>query len=166
MPIHAITEDPTDGATQNQTGWPASVQDVQVVGALGWEQRCDQRVSHCFQSTVGESEDEHAPIEQREAGFMRLLWSGHHGDDGGEDMHGESQEHQLAVAEFVANQTTTDDAETKTGETCASDVAKFFRAEAELQSPLGHDAAAHTEADTGRENGEETSPHEATGIGG
>src|SRR5438309_1539441 len=79
-------------------------------------------------------------------------------------MHGESENHQLPVAELVSDNPAEDDDQAEAPKAAAADVAQFLLGEAVIPGPVHQDAATHAEAYPGRENGEEAGPKEPLGI--
>ncbi len=131
------------------------MQDVEVVRAVLREDRGDERVSHGFEGTVREGEDEHAPIEE----VIRVLrGGGAEGDEGRDDVAKQGDRDELTVADFVHQDAADDDAEAEARETSAADGAELSVGEAEGSLPVAEDAATDGEADAGRKDSHEARP--------
>src|SRR5439155_26880845 len=78
----------------------------------------------------------------------------------------ESGDHELAIADLVANDAANNDAKTKARKSCAGDNAKLGAREPEFASPIVEDTTANRRADTSGENGEKAGPEQAFGVRG
>src|ERR1043166_4703873 len=111
------------------------------MGAVVRKESCDEGIGDRFQCAVGDGEYKRPDIEQEIGGVLWHPGAGAEGDEGGQNVKRESSDDQLAITDFVAEHPADDDAETKSGEACAIDVAQLRGSEAEIASPVGQDAA-------------------------
>ena len=123
VPLQCFTQERSRKPSNDQTGRPAGVQDIQVVRAILGKQRCDQRVGHSLQSAVGHGEDERTPVKEMESGHLILPRGCRKCDDGRQHMEREGRDHQLPIADPVADKAANYDSEAKSGKPGAVDVA-------------------------------------------
>ena len=128
-------------AAQHQSGGPAGVENVQVMGSVAREESGDQGIGNGFECAIRHRKNERAPIEELVGGGS----PGHparggKGHKGREEMEHKGGDDELPVAEFVADDAADDDAKTKAGEPGAGDVAEFLAGEAKFGCPVGEDA--------------------------
>src|SRR4029450_6954316 len=78
----------------------------------------------------------------------------------------ECRDHQLSIADPVADNAADYDPETKSGEPGAVNVAQLLAGEAELRTPGGENTSADGKPDACGENRQKSSPEQAPGIWG
>ena len=93
------------------------MQDVKVVSAILWEDRCHERVGDGFKGSVCISEDEHAPVKITVS--VRCIGCSK-GYNGRENVSEQSQSNEFAVANFVYDDAADDNAEAEARKTSSA----------------------------------------------
>ena len=126
------------------------------------EERRHERIRHGFQRPVGKGKNKHAD-GQHLIGVRRGVR--HERDHRRQHVQRKSRDHQLAVADFVADDSADNNTEAKAGESGAADGAQLRGGEAKLGAPVVENTAADAEAHAGGEDGHKAGPKEAFGVG-
>ena len=116
------------------------------MGLVFGKQSRHKRVYYRFASSVADGEHEHAPKQAFISGILRadrvarhhriVNRSGRQRDHCGQEVHDKSKDHQLAVADFVGDQSTEENDDSKSSQTASSNVSKITLCEAELGAPI------------------------------
>src|SRR5436190_9583980 len=166
MQVEEIVEHPAAGAAEDQSGGPTCVQDVEVVRAIAEKESRHEGISHRFQRSVGDGENERPPGEQLPYCFFTHAWSRGKRHDCRKHVQDEGRDDQLAVADFVADDSADDDAEAETSESHSADVAEVLAGETEFGGPIVKESSANREPNARGENGHKAAPEQAICIGG
>src|SRR2546422_11529521 len=129
MYLQLVVQPPAEADADDHARRPARVEDVQEVRAVLWKERRDERIGHRFESSVRECENEHA-AEQEVVSELLRGWAAitrycGKGYDRRQNVQNERGNHQLAVADLIADHASDDDAEAEAGEAGAADGAEL-----------------------------------------
>ena len=159
--LQFVIQDPAQYASDDKTGWPARVQNVQIMRAVVRIERGHERVRDCLQRPIRVSKDKHAPIKTLVGGSA----FGGEGHDGRKHMQRERDNDEFAIADLVADHAANDDAEAEARKSRAANRAELRAGETEFGSPVVEDAAANRKTDPGGQNGHEPSDQQTPCIG-
>ena len=165
LPWESVAQKKCDECAEDHSSRPARVKDVQVVGAVFWEDSRNQRIRDRFESAVCQRENEGAAEEQIEGGRLADIRSRRQRDYGGQHMECECGRHEFSVADFIHHDAAKNDAKTETRKACAADETDLAVCEAEERFPLSGETVAQCEADAGGEDGHESCEQEPFGVG-